>query len=291
MKALAKLKQDLEAVENLGSVIDALKTAALVQFRVFQNREKLNEAYLKELEDAFDWLILRNVFSPYFRENENLAQALVIVTSDEGFLGELNTLCINAALERRESKRDELIVLGERGARYLEDKGEHFAFFAGITEAVEPKEAERLISYLLKRYDKNIGRVNIIYPQFLSLTSQQITIFPLLPYSFKSARVETYRRLAYRRSRWEEEVIFEPSIDNIAGTVINFWLNYKFLEIFSSAKQAELAARIMHLEGSTQELALLDKRIRLSYFKQRHAFSDKTIREIFAAKILLKNRA
>ncbi|UCD14906.1 MAG: F0F1 ATP synthase subunit gamma [Candidatus Omnitrophota bacterium] len=283
MKALAKLKQDLEFIKGFGEVIDTIKTAALVEFRFFQGREKLiNTAFLKELEGAFNLLMSGGIASPYLSADKPLPQALVIITSDEGFLGELNTLCINSAFQNRQSDKDEIIVLGERGARYLADRGDNFVSFPGISERVDAKESQRLVNYLLRRYNRHIGRITVVYPQFLSLTSQRITIFTLLPYSLTAPKLDVSRKQA--------DMLIEPSLSKVVKSMVNLWMNYKLLEMFFSAKQAEFAARIMHLEGSTQELSLINKKVTLSYFKQLHALSDKTIREISAAKILLKKK-
>jgi len=51
---------------------------------------------------------------------------------------------------------------------------------------------------------------------------------------------------------------------------------------------AELAARIMHLEGSIQELSKVDQNLKLDYFKYLHGLSDKTIREIYASRLVGK---
>ncbi|MBU1122122.1 MAG: FoF1 ATP synthase subunit gamma [Candidatus Omnitrophota bacterium] len=282
MKALAKLKQDLELIKDLGGVIDAFKTAALVQFCFFQGKEKLNADYLKELEAGFKLLIERKVSSPYLAVNEGLPQGIVIITSDEGFLGELNILCINAAFERKQSDRDEIIILGERGARYLEDRGDRFVFFPGITETIDSNESQKIINYLLSRYNKKFGRIIIVSPEFISLTSQRISVFPFLPYSFSSSKLDIGKKMG--------DILIEPFIRRVINSLVHLWMDYKLLEIFSSAKQAEFAARIMHLEGSTQELNVVSKKVTLSYFKQVHALSDKAIREISATKILLKKK-
>jgi len=46
----------------------------------------------------------------------------------------------------------------------------------------------------------------------------------------------------------------------------------------------------MHLEGSTQELSHMNQRLAFNYFRQVHAVSDKTIREISASRIFLRDK-
>ncbi|MCX5686387.1 MAG: F0F1 ATP synthase subunit gamma [Candidatus Omnitrophica bacterium] len=280
MITLAKLKQSLEFNKSLGTIIDILKTTALVQFRSFQFKEKPNPEFSKEIEDVFEIFGAKNIRHPYFFERLSLPSAIIIITSDEGFLGGLNTLLINAALDSRRSKNDELVVLGERGAGYLEDLKESFVPFPGISDEAGWKEPERVADYVLGGYKKKFGGIFVSYPKFVSLTHQKVEVLQLLP-----RLPDTGPADGSRRDR--EEVTMEPARHRVVEAAVELWVRYKLFEIFWLSKQSEYAARIMHLEGSTYELSGLSQRLRFDYFRRVHALSDKTIREISAAKLLL----
>ena len=83
----------------------------------------------------------------------------------------------------------------------------------------------------------------------------------------------------------------EPSFGSVIEILVELWMGVKLLEIFWSSKQSECAARIMHLEGSTQELTQLNRKLTFEYFRQVHSLSDKTIREISVSRnLLIKNK-
>lgn len=284
MITIMRLKQDLKFARDLGDIIDVLKSATLIQFHLFQAREKPNKDFLKELEACLRLFSARLITHPYFSERQGLPQALVVVTSDEGFLGELNILLINACLDKRKSRDDVLIAMGEYGGRYLEEAGEAFSALPGISDQIDYNEAEKIGAYLLKGYHEGrFGSISIIYPEFLSLTVQKVTIFPLLPYPVLK---ETVKRIASEK----EELLIEPSISRVAGILIKLWVGFRLLEIFWSTKQSEYAARVMHLEGSTQELSHLNRRLSFQYFREVHTLNDKTIREVCSSNILLGKR-
>ena len=283
MITLMRLKQDLRLSQDLGDIIDVLKSAALIQFRLFQFKDKPSSDFLKELEGCFNLFSKESKAHPYFLDRKELPSAIVVVTSDEGFLGELNTLLINACLDRRRAGNDEIIVLGERGARYFKEAKEKFVAFPGITDEVSLKEVENLRNYLLKSYYHRFGRILIFYPEFLSLTAQRVTVFQLLPYFGLTEETLV--------SKEKEDILTEPSLNRVLDVLVKFWLESKLLHIFWSTKLSEFSARIMHLEGSTQELSHLNHRLAFEYFRNVHALNDKTIREISASKVLLgKNR-
>ena len=62
-------------------------------------------------------------------------------------------------------------------------------------------------------------------------------------------------------------------------------LTQQLYGIFLDAKLAEYAARIVHLEGSYQEITDMNRKLLFSFFKNAHQRSDKDIREIFASRL------
>jgi F0F1-type ATP synthase gamma subunit len=188
---------------------------------------------------------------------------------------------VNASLDQKKSDADELVVLGERGARYMEDMKRSFTFFPGISDECGYKEAQNLAAFLLKGYKKKFGRIIAVYPKFISITVQKVTTEELLPYSRRHEGSVKYPKWVM------DEMMIEPGINEAVSSLAEAWLSYMFLYIFWLSKQSEFGARIMHLEGSTQELSYMKQKLSFEYFRQVHALRDKTIREISAAKIMM----
>jgi ATP synthase F1 gamma subunit len=282
MKTISALKQELESTRGLGDIIEVLKTAAIIQFRSFQLKEKPNEEFLNVAKECFQMFSLRQLKHPYLTERTNMPSIILIVTSDEGFLGELNTLLTNAGLDQRKSSEDEIVILGERGAKYLEDMNLSFKFFPGFSDEIKHDELTNIHTYMLKNYLHTFGRVIIVYPKFISLTVQKIEILTFLPIPIENLASTIQNPVL------TEELLFEPSINSVLEALIELWAGFKLLEIFWSSKQSEYAARIMHLEGSTQELSVLNQRLAFQYFQGVHTLRDRSIREISASKLLLE---
>lgn len=283
---MSELKQDFEVINSLGEIIDVLKTGALIQFRSFQLKEKPNDDFLKEIEFSLRCAAGKEKEHPYFFDRSEKPSCIVIITSDEGFLGDLNTQIINAALDRRRSREDEVVVVGERGVRYLEDIRQNFLSFSGISDDITPEEVGQLKNYLLKNYKSRFGRVFLIYPKFVSLSIQKVTPVTLLPYP-PLALEGDYASLGHIL---KEELLLEPEPTRVLESLAELALGFTIRDIFWSSKQAELAARITHLEGSTQEMGFLKQKLSLDYFRQVHMLRDKVIREISASKSLLGKR-
>ena len=284
MATIASLKQELESTKSLGDIIEVLKVAALMQFHAFQLKEgRPKPDFLNIAEDIFNILLSKGVEHPFLFDRKTLPTLIIAITSDEGFLGDLNMMAVNTSVNLVKSPQDEVLVLGRRGVRYLEETDVSYKSFPGITSEISFNEVSIIKEYILKGYRKKFGRVHIVYPKFISLAVQRIDKIALLPYQ----RKET---LKIPRGFFIDEMLVEPHSDSAIEMLMDLFMGFKLLEIFWMSKRSEYAARIMHLEGSTQELSVLNQQISFNYFRQEHALKDKSIREISASKALSGKR-
>ena len=78
----------------------------------------------------------------------------------------------------------------------------------------------------------------------------------------------------------------ESSLEHVLEYLVWAWLGGKLYEALGSSRLAELAARSVHLEGSTQELQRRRGRLMRRYFRERKEVIDRSMRELFAARAL-----
>ncbi len=272
----AKLKQNLKFNENLDELIEVMKLAATLQFNQFRARQEPAVDFLSSLEEVFNLISGQAINNIFLTPSQESSTAVILISSDEGFLGELNVLLVNRLTEIK-AQESEVIVLGRQGAEYLDELGMRFTAFPSPSEKLEFKHVKPLRDYVFKRYkEREISKIQIIYPKFVNIALQQIESETLLPLPIPAANVE----------KINEEFIIEPGLNSVIEGWVKLWLGFRMFQIFWSSKLAEFAARIMHLEASMQELKRINQHLELEYFKYLHSVSDKTIREISASRLL-----
>jgi ATP synthase F1 gamma subunit len=278
MIPIGKLKQNLFFNKNLGDLIEVMKMAATVQFNQFRVQREPTEKFYTLLNSAYSSLPLDASTNSFFTPPPNLPGLNVLISSDGGFLGDLNIHLINRLLDTKR-KLDEILVLGQQGMNYLNEAKISFISFESPGDKLDTQKISLLRDYLTRRYFKGeISRVTVIYSRFVNITTQQIEVENLLPLERKEN--------APLKSK---EILIEPNIKSVLEGWIKLWLDFRFYHIFWSSKLAEHAARIMHLEGSVQELTKVNQHLRMEYFKYVHGLSDKSIRELFAARLVRIN--
>jgi hypothetical protein len=260
-----RLKKDMRATTDLMELVDVLKRIAASQFQVLDKKrqsmrwsasdrprtgglagdqtppEPAGEASGGQAEAKSPGLSLTVLLEEFFRlippqecrhpflEPASPPLGIVIVTSDEGFLGGLNATVIQQALSARQGRPSELMVVGERGRMYLAELNEPSTSFPGVGEHITSSAIEGFRDYIVKQYlGGKFGQVLVFYP------------------------------------------------------LIKLWLTRKIHEIFWQSRLSELAARMMHLEASFQELSQQKRKQTLQYFRNAHEVTDTSIRESYA---------
>ncbi len=277
MIPVGKLKSNLQFNKNLGDLIEVMKLAATLQFNQFRLRQEPSEDSVRSLEDILGVLFSSGVKDGLLQPKENLPSLLLLVSSDEGFLGELNFLLVNKLLSGRK-QRDLIACAGLQGANYLREIQVDFSFFDSPGERIETQPLAKIRDHLLKQYfDRKAGRIYVVYSRFTNITQQQAEFEILLPLP-----VTAGKGLAH--------LLIEPDSQEVIKGWIKCWLDFRLYQIFWSSKLAEFAARVMHLEGSVQELGKINSHLRMEYFKYLHGLSDKSVRELTAARLIGKER-
>ena len=288
MRTLKELKKEIQFNRELFNLIDVLKEIASSQFRQLQAKREYFFRFNQSLEGFLENVQLRESKHPFFLKESDSTKdfsGIVMITSDAGFLGELNSRVISAGLNLRK-ENDELVILGERGAHFLEDLGESFLYFPGITEDIKYEQAQNLRDYLIQQYlKKRFRQIFMVYPKFVSFAHREIKTEQLLPYTPETEKVASGTSQP-AASTPLSEVLVEPDSERIIDYLIRVWMAQKIYDIFWESKLSEWASRVIHLEESSEVTSQINKKLQFFYFRTLHTLSDKNIREIVASRLI-----
>ena len=316
--AVINVKKELRTTNDLMDLVDVLKRVAAAQFQMLEDTRKqsgwtrlevasgnensgasdvlhepdkfISEANaapfpqvsLTAVVDKFLQLIPPEQCQHRFLQEASTPLGIVIMATDEGFLGGLNAAVIQKALAVKGSREAKLMVLGERGGMVLRDHNEEFTSFPAVGEKVNIREVERLRDYIVEQYLLGkFSTVLVFYPRCYSFTHQEVESFQLLPF---------VRPSSGGASATATDPILEPSATAIIDYIVKLWMGRKIHEVFWQSRLSELAARATHLEGSLQGLKDQKKKLILQYFRSKHEVADTGIRESFAGMISKKKR-
>ncbi len=283
MPTIRELKEDLQFNAGLIELLDVMKNTAVFRFRAHESRKRRFEKFFEAVRG----------FLPFVgeagRSNMLMAptsgrEAVVMVTSDEGFIGSLNMQVINAAVAGEGFNEAELVMIGERGARYLKEMGREFVPFNCAADARGRQAlASTLTEYIITGVKEGrFGKVSVAYPRPISFMLHKAEVLEMVPLFSGEDMKNTGAQ--------PEMLIMESPVDDIVDYLAEELVRRRLVDILEDSKLSEFASRAIHLEGSSQELTEKKNKIRLKYFRAYHEMIDKSTRELFAAQLTLHKK-
>ena len=283
-KSLSKLKSEMVFNQDLTRLVDVMKGIAASQYSVMDKKRSKFEDLNGSLEDLFQTYDFRSVKHPFIRPLHP-GKLIILVTTDSGFLGGLNMKVAQAAMKFEDDKTTYFVV-GERGGAYVREYGKECTVYPGINaDQTRFDLAQKLTGDILKHVLKgNCGSVIIGTPHAISFSAQRVEVLNLLPCPifFKNREQAAVASVEDQQSK----VILESPATGLIEYLTAVWLRKRLVELFESAKLAELGARTMHLESSYQTLSKNDKQLKLQFFKARREKIDQSLRESFTSQLM-----
>lgn len=306
MATALQLKKDIQLNTDLTSVLGVIEDIAVSQFHSLDKKKQRFKVLLEAFEEFFSMVNFYRLEHPLVSsQNENMA--IVMISSDEGFMGGLNNKVINAALAQRAHRKAELLIVGTKGAGTLKGLGEKCVAFPGVDLSNRYQQAEHIKDHIMKGVKENrFGHCILSYAKPISFSVQRIEVETLLPCSRIYSEEVPDKKADKKGTQKEQErpgglkgflaghddrVLLESSLEGILEYLVGSYIVEKLFLVFEENKLSEFGARANHLEGSCQYLKDEGKKIKLEYLKLAHAIVDQGMRETFASQILKKRKA
>jgi ATP synthase F1 gamma subunit len=276
-----KIKRDLVDVRDLVDLIQVLKDIADMKFRdLFAKRggfQRFGESF-----SEFFRLLQHSEVVHSLVSNDNPNLCIVIVTTEEGFVGDLNNKVVVKAIEEHEQRPAAMFVtVGRKGAVKLEMLGiKSTVVFDEIAEHGMYDISVRLKDFLVEQVmTGKIGKVLMIYPWPKDLQTVKARAVKLLPCDF------TFRKDVQQVEKFSK-VIEESDPVDIIGYLANLWISSKIYEIMFDTSIAAVSAQSQQLELSLENVRKEASNVKLKYRKARKNDIDKSLREVFSSRLM-----
>ena len=294
---LNELRKDLEFNAELLSLVETLKNVAGAQYHVLEKQKERFDEFMDAFSGFFRVVNLTDIKNPIVDVMSDVL-GIIVITSDSGFMGGLNSGIIREALKSQgdlPNDKVSLVVIGDKGSGTFTDMRREFKFFPGINQETIYEQAVEIKDYVVKEVvEKRMGRLVVAYPKSLSFTAQTIGSINLLPCKelfdveadSEVAKHTGTKKLIADAQKLIVESTFSDMLEYLAGA----WVTSKLFEVFEDSKLSEFSARAMHLEGSLQKVEKEYKKVKHQCSKATHELIDKGMRESHAAKMIKEKK-
>jgi ATP synthase F1 gamma subunit len=275
-----KVKKELVEVRDLVDLVQVLKDIADMKFHDLFVRRGGFLRFGETFSEFFRLLERTELMHPLI-SNSNTETCIVVITSEEGFIGDLNNKVIVRAMEERDvTPNAKFVTIGRKGVGKIESLGvKNETTFEEIAEQGMYEIAVRLKDYLVEQImNDRFGRVKVVYPWPKDLQTVKARVVKLLPCDFIIQQKQTVEEF--------ERVIEESDPLEIIGYLAHLWTSSKIYEMMFDTSIAAVSAQSQQLDTSLNNVKKESLGVRLRYRKARKGDIDKSLREVFSSRIM-----
>jgi F-type H+-transporting ATPase subunit gamma len=285
MAAGKEIRSKIKSVQNTQKITRAMQMVSTSKMRKTQEKMRAARPYADNIRRVMAHLAQVNQAAkniiPFLRNPTEIKRAgIILITSDKGLCGGLNTNAIKLFFEHIKDSADknievEVCTLGQKGLAAANRMG--VSVISSAVNLGDIPKMEQIIgplSGMLKRFHGGqLDAVYVIYSHFVNTMKQQPTFEQLLPLTERDLTLNN-------KMPWD--YIYEPSEIEVLDELIRRYIESVVYQCLADNMASEQAARMIAMKSATDNAGEAINELRLSYNKSRQATITKELAEIVA---------
>lgn len=293
MATLRDIRRRIQSVKNTAQITKAMQLVAASKMKKAQDQATSGRSYADLLNKVLVNLNERAGAEEHALLEEREGKELVLlITSDKGLCGGLNTNLIRLVTEQAEEDAS-YVTVGAKGRQtFARLKKDLIADFH-VKDPVAFAESKQISKFLIDQFlEGGYGSVKVGFTNFINTVNQEPlfeTLLPIRPIDL--GRDKHFVGLGGEHAKVEAGpaddrgggYIFEPSADVVLEHVVPQYVNYQIYQLLLESRASEHSARMVAMKNATDNANDLIKDLTLEYNKQRQAAITSELLEITTA--------
>ncbi len=274
-----EIKQKIGSINNTRKITSAMEMVAASKMRKAQQRMSAGRPYAEKIRAVVGHMA--NATSEYrhayLQEREVKRVGYIVVTSDRGLCGGLNTNLLRSLMKDMKKFSDDKIevdicVIGQKGVSFFNSFGGNVV--AAKTHLGDKPAVSDLIGsvkVMLNAFDNgDIDRLYLAGNGFVNTMTQKPTVNQLLPLAAEEDEV--------LKGHWD--YIYEPDAEVLLSEMLVRYIESQVYQAVVENTACEMAARMIAMKSATDNAGDFIKELNLLYNKARQAAITQEISEI-----------
>lgn len=281
MSAAKEIRNKIKSIKNTQKITKAMEMVAASKMRRAQERMRQARPYGEKVRAVCAHLAASNTeyHHPFLTRREQVKNAgLILITSDKGLCGGLNTNALRLALTQfrdweTQGTGIQATALGSKGAAFLGRlKMNLISEYVGYGDRPEAEKIVGAVSVMLQAYrNGEVDHVQLIYTDFVNTVKQDPISFQLLPV------VEDWQEID-RPHSWD--YLYEPDPEAVIDLLLTRYVEAVVYQSVAENIASEQAARMVAMKAASDNAGNLIDELQLAYNKSRQASITQEIAEI-----------
>ncbi len=282
-----ELRTKIKSVENTKKITKAMEMISVSKMRKAQERMRAARPYSEKIRNIATNLGAANpeYVHPFMKTNDGKSTGFIVVTTDKGLCGGLNSNLFRAVtLRLRETqtagKTPLSVAIGGKGLGFLNRIGAKVV--SHVTHLGDKPHLDKLIGpvkVLLDAYIKGeVSAVYLSYNKFISTMRQEAVVEQLLPLS--AVKMQEQSKASGTQPAWD--YIYEPDAQAVIDDLLVRYAEALVYQAVAENMASEHAARMVAMKAATDNAGNVIAELKLIYNKTRQAAITKELSEIVA---------
>jgi len=285
MPSTKEIRLKIKSVQNTRKITKAMEMVAASKMRKAQDRMRQARPYGDKIRNIVAHLAQANpeYRHPFVVRHKELANVgLIMVTTDKGLCGGLNTNIQRAVLQQVKQweaggVKFQATAIGNKGFGFLQRLNANLV--SHVVQLGDKPHLEKLIGPVKLQLDAYAeGRIDalyIAYSRFVNTMKQEPVIEQLLPLSAERFAQSDEEKRAYS---WD--YIYEPDPQRVIDELMTRYVEAIIYQSVAENMASEQSARMVAMKAASDNAKKLIEELQLVYNKTRQAGITKEISEI-----------
>ncbi|MGU9952076.1 MAG: F0F1 ATP synthase subunit gamma [Gammaproteobacteria bacterium WSBS_2016_MAG_OTU1] len=282
MSAAKEVRNKIKSVKNTQKITKAMEMVAASKMRRAQERMRHARPYGEKIREVCAHLARANseYRHPFLTARPPCGNiGLIVVTTDKGLCGGLNTNALRMALShlqtaQKAGKGAKIVVFGNKGVSFMgRVNADIVSQHVGYGDAPTAAELIGAVKSMLDLYrDGEVDEVHLLFTSFINTVKQEPTLEQLLPIS-DSTLQESKREYSW-------DYLYEPEAAPVVDTLLTRFIEAVVYQAVAENIASEQAARMVAMKAASDNAGSLIDELQLVYNKSRQASITQEIAEI-----------
>ncbi|MFQ3219266.1 MAG: F-type H+-transporting ATPase subunit gamma [Paraglaciecola sp.] len=276
-----EIKGKIGSIKNTQKITSAMEMVAASKMKKAQDRMTASRPYAENIRNVIGHLANANLEyrHPYLEDREIKRVGYIVISTDRGLCGGLNTNEFKMVIKDAKKWRDQGVevdfsALGAKSCAFFSRfGGSVLAAESGLGDSPSVKDVIGLVHVMLSAFNEGkIDRLFLVFNKFVNTMAQEPQIDQLLPLPKSDEKALQHR--------WD--YIYEPDPKPILDVLLVRYMESQVYQGVVENSASEQAARMIAMKAATDNAADIIDDLQLVYNKARQAAITQEISEIVA---------
>ena len=280
MAGTKEIRVKIKSVQNTRKITKAMEMVAASKMRKAQERMRMARPYGEKIRNVAAHISHANpeYRHPFLVHRDSIKRVgLIVITTDKGLCGALNTNLLRMVLNQYKSWQAEgeevdACCIGNKGFGFMQRLGANIVSHS--VQLGDRPQMDKLIGtikVMLDGYTRDrFDRLMIAYTRFVNTMKQEPVIEQLLPLSGE--------RLGAPETVWD--YLYEPEAKAVLDQVMTRYIEAIIFQAVAENMASEQSARMVAMKAASDNARDLIDDLTLIYNKNRQAGITKELSEI-----------